>query len=73
MIKVKAKALKKKVQIQKEKFDFTRSGTTVVLIIQLEEHVICANTGDSRAIAVYDDKLCSLALVKDILTFDREK
>ena len=43
-------------QIQKEKFDFTRSGTTVVLIIQLEEHVICANTGDSRAIAVYDDK-----------------
>ena len=42
-------------QIQKEKFDFTRSGTTVVLIIQLEEHIICANTGDSRAIAVYDE------------------
>ena len=43
-------------QIQKEKFDYTRSGTTVVLIIQLEEHIICANTGDSRAIAVYDEK-----------------
>ena len=41
-------------QIQKEKFDVTRSGTTIVLVIQLEEKIICANTGDSRAIAVYD-------------------
>ena len=43
------------VQIQKEKFNVTRSGTTIVLVIQLEEHIICANTGDSRAIAIYDD------------------
>ena len=42
------------VQIQKEKFDVTRSGTTVVLVIQLEDHLICANTGDSRAILIYD-------------------
>ena len=44
------------VQIQKEKFDSTRSGTTVVLVIQLEEHIICANAGDSRAVLIYDDK-----------------
>ena len=43
------------IQIQKEKFDCTRSGTTIVLVIQLEEHIICANTGDSRAILIYDD------------------
>ena len=43
-------------QIQKEKFDCIRSGTTIVLVIQLEEHIICANTGDSRAIAIYDEK-----------------
>ena len=43
------------VQIKKEKFDVTRSGTTIVLVIQLEEHIICANTGDSRAIAIYDN------------------
>ena len=42
-------------QIKKEKFDVTRSGTTIVLVIQLEEHIICANTGDSRAIAIYDE------------------
>ena len=43
------------VQIQKEKFDCHRSGTTCVIVIQLEEHIICANTGDSRAIAVFDE------------------
>ena len=42
-------------QIQKEKFDVSRSGTTIVLVIQLEEHIICANTGDSRAIIVFDE------------------
>ena len=42
------------VQIQKEKFNVKRSGTTCVIVIQLEEHIICANTGDSRAIAVFD-------------------
>ena len=43
-------------QIQKEKFDYIKSGTTIVLVIQLEEHIICANSGDSRAIAIYDEK-----------------
>ena len=43
------------VQIAKEKFNSEMSGTTVVLVIQLGEHLICANAGDSRAILVYDD------------------
>ena len=42
-------------QIQKEKFDFHKSGTTCVIVIQLEEHLICANAGDSRAILVFDE------------------
>ena len=41
-------------QIQKEKFDYKNSGTTCVLVIQIEEKIICANAGDSRAIIVYD-------------------
>ena len=41
-------------QIRKEKFDYKGSGTTCIIIIQLEEKIICANTGDSRAIIVYD-------------------
>ena len=43
------------IQIQREKFDADRSGTTCVLVIQLEEHIICANAGDSRAIIIYDE------------------
>ena len=43
------------IQIQKEKFDFQESGTTIVLVIQIGEHIICANAGDSRAIAIYDE------------------
>ena len=31
------------------------SGTTCVIVIQLEEYLICANTGDSRAILIYED------------------
>ena len=42
-------------QIRKEKFNCEMSGTTCVIVIQLEEHLICANTGDSRAILVYDE------------------
>ena len=42
-------------QIKKEKFNCEMSGTTCVLVIQLEDHIICANTGDSRAILVYED------------------
>ena len=43
------------VQITKEKFNCEMSGTTCVIVIQLEEHLICANTGDSRGILVYDE------------------
>ena len=43
------------IQIKKEKFNCEMSGTTCVLVIQLDEHLICANTGDSRAILIYDE------------------
>ena len=42
------------VKIQHQDFDCSRSGTTCIIIIQLLEHIICANTGDSRAIIVFD-------------------
>jgi serine/threonine protein phosphatase PrpC len=42
------------IQIQKEKFDCKNSGTTCVIVIQLEDKIICANTGDSRAIMIFD-------------------
>ena len=31
------------------------SGTTCNIVIQLEENIICANSGDSRSILVYDE------------------
>ena len=43
------------VQITKEKFNCEMSGTTCVIVLQLDDHLICANTGDSRAILVYED------------------
>ena len=43
------------IQIKKEKFNCEMSGTTCVIVIQLDENLICANTGDSRAILVYDE------------------
>ena len=43
------------IQIKKEKFNCEMSGTTCNIIIQLDEHLICANTGDSRAILIYDE------------------
>ena len=42
-------------QLKKQKFNVERSGTTCVLVIELEEHIICANAGDSRGIVVFDD------------------
>ena len=42
-------------QIQSEKFNSYLSGTTVVIVIQLEEHLVCANCGDSRAIIIIDE------------------
>lgn len=43
------------IQIKKEKFNCEMSGTTCILVFQLDEHLICANTGDSRAILIYDE------------------
>ena len=40
--------------ITKTKFDISLSGSTCVFVIQLGEHIICANIGYSRAILVYD-------------------
>ena len=34
--------------------DASLSGTTCVLIFQIGAHIICSNTGDSRALLVYD-------------------
>ena len=43
-------------QIMEQKgFDISLSGTTCCLVIQLYEHIICSNIGDSRGILIYDD------------------
>ena len=41
-------------QLQNMEFDVSESGCTCCLVIQLGNHIICANTGDSRAILAYD-------------------
>ena len=41
--------------INQKNFDISLSGTTCVLIIQLGEHLICSNIGDSRAILIYEE------------------
>ena len=51
-------------QIKREKFDCEMSGTTCVIVIQLDENLICANTGDSRAILVYDESQNNLKNTK---------
>ena len=43
------------IQITKQKFNCEMSGTTCIIVIQLEEHIISANTGDSRGIMIFDD------------------
>ena len=43
-------------QLKKASFDASESGCTCVLIIHVGSHIICANTGDSRAIVVHDGK-----------------
>ena len=55
------------IQIRKEKFDYTNSGTTCVIVIQLAQKIICANTGDSRAIIVYNKNNDKNANINDIL------
>ena len=42
--------------IKRQNFNCENSGTTCVIVFQLDEHLICANAGDSRAILIYDDK-----------------
>ena len=42
--------------LKDQKIDSRTSGTTCVLVIQVGEHIICANTGDSRAVLVFDEK-----------------
>jgi serine/threonine protein phosphatase PrpC len=37
-------------------FDAYNSGTTCNLVIHIGKHIICANTGDSRAIVTYDEQ-----------------
>ena len=41
--------------INKSKFDVSLSGSTCVFVLQLGEHIICANIGDSRAILIYEE------------------
>ena len=41
--------------INQKNFDISLSGTTCVLVIQLGEHLICSNIGDSRAILIYEE------------------
>ena len=41
--------------INKTNFDISLSGSTCVFVLQLGEHIICANIGDSRAILIYDE------------------
>ena len=43
-------------EIRKQNFNCENSGTTCVIVFQLDEHLICANAGDSRAILIYDEK-----------------
>ena len=51
-------------QMKKEIFDSDGSGTTCVIVFQLEERLICANAGDSRAILIYSDSINDDNLVK---------
>ncbi len=41
-------------QLRSMEFDISESGCTCCLIIHIGTHLICANTGDSRALVVYD-------------------
>ena len=43
-------------ELYKEEFDSNFSGTACIIVIQLGEKLICANSGDSRAILIYNEK-----------------
>ena len=54
------------IQLKKNmEFDSLESGTTCCLIIHIGTHIICANTGDSRALVVYDES-CDMNNLKNI-------
>ena len=42
------------VQLKTMQFDIRESGSTCCLVIHIGKHIICANTGDSRAIVAFD-------------------
>jgi serine/threonine protein phosphatase PrpC len=42
-------------QLESQSFESLGSGTTCILVVQVGRNVICANVGDSRAVAVFDE------------------
>ena len=42
-------------QLKFQNFDAYNSGTSCTLIIQIDQNILCANVGDSKAIVIYDD------------------
>jgi serine/threonine protein phosphatase PrpC len=42
-------------QLESQSFESLGSGTTCILVVQIGRNVICANVGDSRAVAVFDE------------------
>ena len=40
---------------KQDTFDYNLSGTTCNIVFQFEKHLVCANTGDSRSILIYDN------------------
>jgi serine/threonine protein phosphatase PrpC len=42
-------------QLENVEFNTSESGTTCCLVIHIGKHIMCANTGDSRAIVTFDE------------------
>ena len=40
--------------LRDQEIESRNSGTTCIIVIHIGEHIICANSGDSRAILIYD-------------------
>ena len=40
---------------KQDAFDYNLSGTTCNIVFQFDKHLVCANTGDSRSILVFDN------------------
>ena len=43
-------------ELYNEEFDSNFSGTTCIIVFQIGKNLICANSGDSRAILIYNEK-----------------